>query len=269
VTPAKGLVRRVPLASLGWLAAAVVAMCACAPPPGAGSIGIGGRDVISWPMDETQGTVMRDATGSGLDGRIGSAISMGGGTFGFPGWTQNVDAAGRLVGAVSPDAGAVTVPDPDDRLDPSTGSFAVSLRLRSALTPRGGLPVSGRASYNIVQKARADDPGGFWKLELEGSGPTSGQLRWVLSDGRQTVVVTSGRRVDDGAWHDVTAERRAGQSVLTVDGVAATASTTRLGVIGPRGPYSAAMTVGKKPGSADPGDAFAGWLDALTVQRST
>jgi len=220
-------------------------------------------------MDETQGSVMREVTGSGLDGRIGSAVSMGDGAFGFPGWTQNVDAAGRLVGTVSPDAGVVTVPDPHDRLDPAAGTFAVSLRLRSALTARGGLPVSGRASYNVVQKARADDPGGFWKLELEGSGPTSGRLRWVLSDGQQTVVVTNAQRIDDGAWHDVTAERRAGQSVLTVDGVAAVGSTARLGAIDPRGPYSAAMTVGKKPGSADPGDAFAGWLDALTVQRSS
>ena len=247
----------------------MVTIWACAPPPGAGSFGVGGHETVSWPMDEASGAIMREATGSGLDGWIGAAVSVGGGAFGFPGWTQNLDAAGRLVGTVSPDAGAVTVPDPDDRLDPATGTFAVSLRVRSALTTRGRLPVSGRASYNIVQKGRADDPGGFWKVELEGSGPTSGRLRWVLSDGRQTVVVTSRQRVDDGAWHAVTAERRAGQSVLTVDGISAIASTARLGAIEPRGPYSAAMTLGKKPGSADPGDAFAGWLDALTVQRST
>jgi hypothetical protein len=244
-------------------------MCwACAPPFDQPSE-IGGHEVVSWPMDETRGAIMHEATGSGLDGWIGSAVSMGGGAFGFPGWTQNVDAAGRLVGTVSPDAGSVTVPDPHDRLDPAAGTFAVSLRLRSALSTQGGLPVSARASYNIAQKARADDPGGFWKLELEGSGPTSGRLRWVLSDGRQTVVVTSSQRVDDGAWHEVVAERRAGQAVLSVDGVAAVASTARLGAVDPRGPYSAAMTLGKKPGSADPSDAFAGWLDALTVQRST
>jgi hypothetical protein len=187
--------------------------------------------------------------------------------YAFPGWTGNVDGSDRLVGAVSAGAGAVTVPDPQDQLDPAAGPFAISLRLRSALTNDGRLPLSSQASYNIVQKARADDPGGFWKLELIGSGSASGKLRWVLSDGDHTVVVTSSQRVDDGAWHAVTAQRRGAQSSLSVDGIAAVASDTRLGSIHPRGPYSGAMTLGKKPGSADPGDAFAGWLDALTVQR--
>ena len=75
----------------------------------------------------------------------------------------------------------------------------------------------------------------------------------------------SAARVDDGQWHTVTAERRGSQSVLTVDGRTATASAAQVGGIQPSGTYSAAMTVGKKPGSVDPRDAFAGWLDALTV----
>ncbi len=75
----------------------------------------------------------------------------------------------------------------------------------------------------------------------------------------------SAARIDDGQWHTVTAERRGGQSVLTVDGRIATASAADVGGIHPSGSYSAAMTVGKKPGSVDPRGGFAGWLDALTV----
>ena len=38
-------------------------------------------------MDEAGGSVMRDLSGSGLDGAIGSAVVVGGGTYRFPGWS--------------------------------------------------------------------------------------------------------------------------------------------------------------------------------------
>jgi Laminin G domain len=259
-------VRRL-LGAASVLTASAVTMlgAACGPPPVGPAWTTASNTIGSWPMDEAGGAIMRDQSGSGLHGAIGSAVVAGGGTYRFPGWSQNVDPSGRLVGTVPSDAGAVTVADPSDLLD-GTGSFAVTLRLRSDLTAQGRLPSASGASYNIVQKARADDPGGFWKLELAGSGTTSGRLRWVLSDGQRSAVVMSAARVDDGQWHTVTAERRGGQSALTVDGVTSTTSAARVGEIHPHGTYSAAMTVGKKPGSIDPRDAFAGWLDALTVQ---
>jgi len=141
------------------------------------------------------------------------------------------------------------------------------VQLRSALLANGHLPTAPGASYNIVQKARSDDGGGFWKLELGGSGAQLGKLRWVLSDGLHSVVVTSKGRVDDGAWHTVVAERRGTQSVLTVDGATASASAKSIGDIHPKGKYSDTMTVGKKPGSTDPKDAFAGWLKELVASR--
>ena len=218
-------------------------------------------------MDESSGTVMHDSSPSGLDGSIGSAVTIGGGTYQFPGWSGNVDGTGHLKGKVPAEAGAVKVPDPADLLDPRTGSFTISLQVRSALLANGHLPTAPGASYNIVQKARSDDPGGFWKLELGGSGSSLGKLRWVLSDGTRFVVVTGKGRIDDGAWHTVVAERRGDQSVLTVDGASATASAKSIGDIHPKGKYSATMTVGKKPGSTDPKDAFAGWLKELVASR--
>ena len=68
-------------------------------------------------MDEAGGSVMHDLSGSGLDGSIGSAVVVGGGTYRFPGWSQNVDPYGRLAGTVPPDAGAVEIVDPSDLLD--------------------------------------------------------------------------------------------------------------------------------------------------------
>jgi hypothetical protein len=252
--------RRAALA-VGLLTLAVV--WAAATPVSAAGAAVG-----DWPMDETSGSVMEDVSGSGLDGTIGAAVVLGGPLgYLFPGWTGNVDATGHLTGKVSATAGAVSVPDPADVLDPRTGNITVSLRVRATLTSAGSLPTASGASYNIVQKARADDPGGFWKLELAGSGTAAGKLRWALSDGTHKVVVASKKRINDGASHTVVAERRGGQTVLTVDGVSASASAAAVGDIHPTGKYSATMTVGKKPGSTDPKDAFAGYIQQLVVSR--
>jgi hypothetical protein len=215
-------------------------------------------------MDERVATVMADSSGSGLHGTIGAGVAVGDGTYRFPGWTANVDAAGRLVGRVPAASGAVSVPDAWGALEPGRGSFALSVRLRSALTGAGRLPAAPAASFNVVQKGRADQAGGFWKLELSGDGSSTGRLRWVLSDGARSAVVTSAIRVDDGGWHTVVAERRGDRAVLTVDGVAASVAAGNLGDVGPGNPP---VTIGKKPGSTDPRDAFAGWLDDLAIHR--
>jgi hypothetical protein len=252
---------------IGGLVLVLGATALAAGPLWAGSTAAAGAELGHWKMDESSGNVMLDSSPSGLDGSIGSAVAIGGGMYEFPGWTGNVDGTGHLKGKVPAEAGAVKVPDPVDVLDPRTASFTITLQIRAALLANGRLPAASGASYNIVQKARSDDPGGFWKLELGGSGAALGKLRWVLSDGAHSVVVTGKRRIDDGAWHTVIAERRGTQSVVTVDGAAASASARSIGDIHPKGKYSATMTVGKKPGSTDPKDAFAGWLKELVASR--
>jgi hypothetical protein len=252
--------RRVTAAAWTVCATAVLVASACAPPTGEA---LGGRPAARWTMDERPGaTVMVDVSGSGSDGVIGSAVAVGDGTYRFPGWTANVDTAGRLIGRVAVTSGAVSVPDPWGALEPGRGSFVVSVRLRSALTSSGRLPSAPAASFNVVQKGRADQAGGFWKLELSGDGSSTGRLRWVISDGSRSAVVTSAVRVDDGQWHTVVAQRRDDRALLTVDGVSASAPAGGVGDVAPGG---VPVTVGKKPGSTDPRDAFAGWLDDLTV----
>ena len=78
----------------------------------------------------------------------GSAVVVGGGTYRFPGWSQNVDPSGRLTGTVPADAGAVEIVDPSDLLDRGTGSFVVTLRLRSDLTAQGR---PARGARRVVQ----------------------------------------------------------------------------------------------------------------------
>jgi hypothetical protein len=245
---------------------ALLAISACAPSGGTAlGGGLTGRLTSRWPMDERAGaTVMADVSGSGLDGTIGAGVAVGDGTYRFPGWSGNVDAAGRLTGQVSTTGGAVSVPDPWRALEPGRGPFAVSVRLRSALTSQGRLPSAPAASFNVVQKGRADQAGGFWKLELSADGSSTGRLRWVISDGARSAVATSAVRVDDGQWHTVVAERRGDHAVLTVDGASVVVLAGGVGDVAPGGVL---VTVGKKPGSTDPRDAFAGWLDDLAIGR--
>ena len=49
--------------------------------------------------------------------------------------------------------------------------------------------------------------------------------------------------------------------------ISASTSAAAVGDIHPTGKWSATMTVGKKPGSTDPKDAFAGYLQQLVVSR--
>jgi hypothetical protein len=66
--------------------------------------------------------------------------------------------------------------------------------------------------------------------------------------------------VDDGAWHAVRCEFAGGRLTAVVDGTQATVNASALGAIHPSGQWGTSVWIGKKPGSTDPADAFAGWL---------
>ena len=223
--------------------------------------------VATWPMNETGGTVMYDLVPPAENGAIGPLVAPTGQYYEFPGWRDNLTSDGQLQGTIPASGSLVSVADPNAVFNPNPG-FATSVELRARLTSRGTLPAratNGAApSYNVVQKGRADSPGGFWKLEIAGSGSPIGKVRCVAGDGQTKKTAVSAARVDDGAWHTVGCELNGGKLTAIVDGNRNSVSASTLGAIHPGGKWGTSLWIGKKPGSTDPADAFSGWLDNLT-----
>jgi hypothetical protein len=224
--------------------------------------------VATWPMNESGGTVMGDSVAPYENGNIGPLVSLTGMEgYDFPGWRYNVTNGGQLQGTIPTSGSLVSVPDPNAVFDPNPG-FAISVDLTARLTSRGTLPTratNGAApSYNVVQKGRSNSSGGFWKLEIAGSGNPIGKIRCVAGDGYSKKVAVSAARVDDGAPHTVGCELSGGKLTAIVDGKGKSVAASTLGAIHPGGKWGTSLWIGKKPGSTDPADAFSGWLRNLT-----
>jgi hypothetical protein len=250
---------------MGTVAFAVAAASVGLPAGSAAAAGV----VAQWPMSETSGTVMHDTVSPTFENRtIGPLVVLSGDSYEFPGWRDNVTASGQLQGSVSVDGGIVAVPNPDDVFDPNSG-FSMVTALRARVTADGHLPARATngdpPSYNVVQKGRANSPGGFWKLEIAGSGRQIGKIRCVAGDGQVSKVAMSATRVDDGAWHTVGCELSGGKLTAIVNDEHRSVTASTLGPIHPGGQWGTSMWIGKKPGSTDPADAFAGWLHDLTI----
>ncbi len=232
--------------------------------------------VGSWQMNEPSGsTQMLDSVVPGHQSLPFIGVVTNGSTYTFPGWTNNIDATGRLVGVLAdPAIGEIRVPDPSGSLSPGGGSFSVALRLQPTLTS-GALPIPGDGSlaipsYNILQRGRATDAGGFYKLELIGYGTKLGKVHCGMkAPGFNSLDVYSARIIDGNAHTiECSLDRLARVLKITTDGVVSgTKSFSSYGTILPRDQYGTYLTVGKKPGSTDPGDAFAGSIDYVTINR--
>jgi hypothetical protein len=217
-------------------------------------------------MNETSGRVMNDSVRPFNNGVIGPGVRIGGGVYEFPGWVNNVDAAGNFVGQISPTDSLVSVADTGHLLEPKNGAFSVEGVLQARLTGAGTLPVGARGvAYNIVQKARASNLGGFWKVELRGNGVGIGRLVCTLGDGRNVVSVQSSVRMDNGARHSFACRLNKGIFAAVVDNVSANADASILGTVNPVERFSTSVSIGKKPGSTDPSDSFSGWIDHLSI----
>jgi hypothetical protein len=217
-------------------------------------------------MNEKSGTVMKDAVNPPHNGSISPGVTLNGANYDFPGWMNNVDASGHLVGTISDANGKVTVSDTTHKLEPIKGAFSVEGTLRLRLTSGGTLPVgSPGVGFNVVQKARASNLGGFWKVEIRGNGLGTGHPRCSVGDGRVVVTVESSVRVDNGAWHTFACRLNKGLLAMVVDNVTVTTSASALGSVNPVEKFSTAVVIGKKPGSTDPSDSFSGWIDQLNI----
>lgn len=234
--------------------------------------------VGQWNMNEPAGsTLMLDSAAPAANSSPYSGVVDNGSTYLFPGWTNNLTPTGQLSGVLATSSlGEIRVPDPSGKLLPLTSSFSVAVRLRPTLV-NGSLPTDGvdpaliNPSYNVVQRGRATDPGGFYKLELIGYGSKYGKIHCGMkAPGYNSVDVYSGPLLD-GNFHtvDCTIDRLAKVLRITTDGVVSWTKSygSTYGSISPRDIYGTFLTVGKKPGSLNPADAFAGEIDWVSASR--
>ncbi len=252
---------------VGAAAIGLVAACTSSPPTGQPLPPTPAMKTLAiWTMDETAGPTMHDTVKPNQNGRMGRGVTPGAGVFQFPGWAANVDATGRLQGSISDTDGEVVVRDRTHVLEPTNDLFGVSGTIRSRLTAAGQLPIGAPGtSFNVIQKARSNNQGGFWKVEIGGSGRTRGRLICTIGDGVRVVVVASPNPVADGGWHRFACWLGRGLLVAQVDAQGSTADASLLTTIDPVARFSGGVVLGKKPGSTDPGDAFSGWLGEVSI----
>jgi hypothetical protein len=159
--------------------------------------------VARWDMNEGTGaTVMLDSSGNGINGTIGTAIltnQVFDGATGYR-WTflpPNQPPANpqRLVQVAD-----------DNRLDPGTGEFSVTIRMRT-----------DKDFGNIVQKGQAGAKGGYWKFENP-----HGNVHCLFRDlNKVGISVGAGRALNDNQWHVIRCDRTSTGVFMTVDGVPA------------------------------------------------
>lgn len=159
------------------------------------------QPLATWELDEPPGaTIMRDSSGNGLNGAIGSEVTTG---VAFEGSTGYRFA--RLVPNQPPPHPEHIVRVGDDpRLDPDDKDFSVEVRYRTT-----------NSFGNLIQKGQATARGGYWKIELPKGQPTC-----LFRGGTGvTNAVRSSVAIDDGQWHTVRCDRTSDAVSLYVDGV--------------------------------------------------
>ena len=211
---------------------------------------------------------MKDSVKPPHDGAIGPAVAISGGVYDFPGWSNVVDGNGNFTGAQIPAADSVVV---GARHRPPARAHRTA-RSRSTAPSAPAWPPPARCptprqgtGYNLVQKARASNLGGFWKVEIRGFGNGLGHVLCTLGDGRNVLTAESAARVDDGnvAHLRLPAQR---QRLVGRRGRRRRQRRRHHPRLGhPVERFSTAVTIGKKPGSTDPSDSFSGWLDELNI----
>lgn len=230
-------------------ALAVSALCAVATVPSAGAAAT--VTLADWRMDEPAGaTVMVDASGHGLDGAIGAAVTTG-----------SVDGAvtGYHWAYTQPNA---PPPKPErliqvasGLLDPGSGDYAITIRFRTS-----------KSFGNIIQKGQSGSPTGYFKWQIP-NGKLSCLFRGLSPTGETlTRSVSSGTTLlNDGQWHTVRCERTVDRVTMTIDG-----SITRK-AIGPTGTItnSVPLTIGGKLNCDQVEvtcDYFVGDIDFVTIE---
>ncbi|MFC6287695.1 LamG domain-containing protein [Nocardioides sp. GCM10027113] len=236
--------------SLAVASATALALAATASPAAAQVIG-------DYHLDDNAPGSPRPLVDSGPLGMHGSVgdkvvkdVDLGGGQTGyyFPGPAWGYDPE-RMA----------TAPE-DDRFDPETEPYAVTIRFRT----HHGHP-------NIVQKGQSGQTGGFWKFVLKNGWP---RCHYRDRTGRTSATgfVRQGNeyKVTDGKWYTVRCERMADRTRITLNyGTPDAVSRQNRKSTGDIDNRSPLMLGGKlfckKQGVGC--DYFQGWIDWVMIEK--
>ncbi|HET6563595.1 MAG TPA: Ig-like domain-containing protein [Marmoricola sp.] len=159
--------------------------------------------VAQWEMNESSGAVMRDSSGNGIDGEIGSAVKTG---FTFAGATGYQWTKTNPNEPPAKPERLVTVDD--GRLNPGYRDFAITVRFRTT-----------HSAGNMLQKGQATNKGGYFKWQNVRGKITCLVRGYDEQGNRLSKAVNSGTTpLNDGQWHTLTCERTADQVTLRIDG---------------------------------------------------
>jgi hypothetical protein len=228
-----------------------------------------------WGMNENPITADENVSESvgGLSGETSSNWSgshadplaaVGSGSFYFPGWNDGV-----LDATVDPTASSFSIPDSPD-LNPDSSDFAVQIYVK-ALDPSADPAITSSDSLNIVQKGLAGSTRQQWKISVLPDGRFQCTFRGAdASGGMQEVNATSTTEYLFDVTSHVTCRfsPSTGVATITVDSEGQSQSSSA-----PDNPVpftitnASPVTVGKKPGTFNAGDTFAGWLDNLDISK--
>jgi PKD repeat protein len=204
--------------------------------------------VANWQLNDAAGsTVMKDASGNGLDGQISPDAAAEGLTLDGSTYTWS----DRCPACLPVQSGRVVVVPDDDRLDIPDPSVTYTVEVRFRTTKPFG---------NYLQKGQSTSTGGQIKVQ----GPNG--IVQCLFKGADGVRVGTGSstRLDDGAWHTVDCVRTPTQVQEWVDGVKQTFKNGSTGAINNKQPF----TIGGKNDCNQVTitcDYFAGQIDYVTV----
>lgn len=211
--------------------------------------GASGATVIAdWQMDEAPGArYLIDQGPSGIHGQIGTSVQSGVAVQG---------SVGHRFSTVAPDTSPLNperldLVGHDARLNPGSGDYAVTVRLRTT-RPQG----------NVVQKGQSATTGGFIKIDMD-----EGRVACTVIGSAGSAFVRSTQSIANGVWRQVRCVRTVDELVLSVDGVVVDRRRAVTGTIANTWPLTIAGKVSCNQTSVGC-DYFSGDLDRVTLERS-
>jgi Concanavalin A-like lectin/glucanases superfamily len=234
-----------------------LALIAPAAPATAGAKGANGATLMAmWHLDEAPGsTVMVDSSGHDNDGVINSHVTLG-----MPG-DPAVSSASTAYQFNSKNP-LVSVPDGTGSLNPGAAPITVTAYLK---VPAGLQP----GDYNIIQKGKATEPGGAWKMEEYATTRGSMWFGYPHCAFNTPADSTTGaaahkdqvygpKAINDGLWHKVECHLTSSSAYTVVDGVSGPVIARTTGAISNTSP----TTLGGKPNGTH---FFSGIADEVSV----